>query len=347
MEIQRGDSYFKTAVPMDPLPQEKLEGVEIQYGSVLTDRGQRLRTIVSRPSSSRGKLPGIFLVGWLSCDSVESLVNAADGVSRLLHGLATNSGFAMMRVDKPGVGDSEGICIQTDFQTELAGYRAALQAFRKLEFIDPERIFILGLSNGAGVAPLAAEGIEVKGYIVSGGWSKTWLEHMIELERRRLAILEKMPAQINQEMPGYIEFHTTYLTKKMTPAEVIRQKPHLAGLWYDLPEHQYGRPAAFYHQLQELNLAAAWSKVSQPVLLIYGEYDWIMSRSDHEWIAEMVNRNRPGAARFVAIPKMDHSLTAHETQKQAFENMGSGNFVESLIPLIMDWLKEQPAVSHH
>jgi hypothetical protein len=38
-----------------------------------------------------------------------------------------------------------------------------------------------------------------------------------------------------------------------------RRRPHLAGLWYDKPDSQYGRPAAFYHQLQRLDLAAAWA----------------------------------------------------------------------------------------
>ena len=34
-------------------------------------RGDKLRTFVTRPKNTTGKVPVIFFVGWLSCDSVE------------------------------------------------------------------------------------------------------------------------------------------------------------------------------------------------------------------------------------------------------------------------------------
>ena len=50
--------------------------------------------------------------------------------------------------------------------------------------------------------------------------------------------------------------------------------------WYDTPDGQYGRPAAFYQQLQALNLGEAWQKMNAPVLVIRGGADDIMSRAD-------------------------------------------------------------------
>jgi len=66
-----------------------------------------------------------------------------------------------MRVDKPGVGESEGVCKRTDFLTELSGYRAAFDSLRKCQFIDLDRVFV-GLSNGGGTAPLVAQGRAVR-----------------------------------------------------------------------------------------------------------------------------------------------------------------------------------------
>ena len=100
------------------------------YGSVVSELGHRLRTIVTKPKGATGRLPGLFLAGWLSCDSVESPVGEPDGFARLLRHVMTQSGYVVMRMDKPGIGDSEGpACAETDFRTELAGYRAAFQAF--------------------------------------------------------------------------------------------------------------------------------------------------------------------------------------------------------------------------
>jgi pimeloyl-ACP methyl ester carboxylesterase len=183
-----------------------------------------------------------------------------------------------------------------------------------------------------------AEGEKVRGVAVSGAWVKTWYEHMMEHERRRLVLTGTPVGEVNQKMGGYAELYTAYYVQKMTPGEAIRQKPHLAGLWYDEPAHQYGRPAAFYHQLQDLNLLAAWEKVEAPVLVVYGENDWIMSREDHEMIVDLVNSRRPGTARFVSIPKMDHSFLLYESTADAYKGT-QGTPPENLVPLIVDWMK--------
>ena len=85
-----------------------------------------------------------------------------------------------------------------------------------------------------------------------------------------------------------------------------------------------GRPLAFYEQLQNLNLAAAWSKVKVPTLVLHGQYDWIMSRDDHELIAEYVNANSPGAAHLVEVPEMGHTLQSYTNWANAFAGKSSG-----------------------
>ena len=67
---------------------------------------------------------------------------------------------------------------------------------------------------------------------------------------------------------------------------------------YDSPDGQYGRPAAFYQQLQALNLGEVWQSVNAPVLVIRGTGDNIMSRADSEAIVQIVNHVHPGHARY-------------------------------------------------
>lgn len=340
-EVLREGRLVEVISTLAPTPPEQLKGVDIIHGSALTDLGFRLRMVVTRPQNTPGKLPAVFLAGWLSCDSVEHPFGpGGDGFAWLLDDLATRSGFVVIRVDKPGVGDSEGpACNDTDFQTELAGYRAAFQAAKRYDFVDPDRIFILGLSNGGAFAPLVPQNDKVRGYVVAGGWSKTWFEHMIELERRRLKLAGKNQSEIADSMRGYAEFYTDYVVRKMTPREVLRSKPHLAPLWYEGPEHQYGRPAAFYHQLQDLNLASAWEKVDAPVLVLHGEYDWIMSRSDHELIAEIVNGRRQGQASFVELAKTDHGFMTFDTLEKAFNEEGPSKYNTAVTDLVLKFLQ--------
>ena len=77
----------------------------------------------------------------------------------------------------------------------------------------------------------------------------------------------------------------------------------------------YGRPIAFYQQLQKLNLAEAWSKVNVPTLVLHGQFDWIMSRENSELIAQIVNANRAGLAEFIELPNTGHTLQNYLTYR--------------------------------
>lgn len=312
-------------------PRERFEHVTVQYDWVTNGRGEKLRTFVARPNNVNGKVPTIFFVGWLSCDTMESPNPAPDdGFGILLRRLIDESGYATVRMDKPGVGESQGNCAKADFQSEMSGWQAAFDSMAKYDFIDLDRVFVVGLSNGGGFSPLVARGRPVRGFLSCSSWGRTWYEHMLELERRRLAA-KKSPAEVNSSVKAFAEFYDLYLVKGMTPGQVIAQHPEWKSLWYDSPDGQYGRPAAFYQQLQALNLGELWQALKAPVLVIHGSNDTIMSRADSEAIAQIVNQSHPGHARYVEIDDMAHDFIVH------------GKFYDPLVATILNWIKEQLA----
>src|SRR5260370_18838012 len=197
---------------------EHIPGVEVLLGTVQSQDRYTLRTFITRPQGAKGKLPVIFMVGWLSCDSVEAPKGPEDGFAQLLFDVASRSGFVTYRVDKPGVGESGGPkCEEADCQTELAAYRAGFAAMKEADFVDPGRIYLLGFSNGGGFAPLVAGNTPVRGYMVFSGWYKSWLEHMMELERRRMKLSGLGEAEINSRVKKYATFYDLYLNGKLTP----------------------------------------------------------------------------------------------------------------------------------
>jgi pimeloyl-ACP methyl ester carboxylesterase len=315
-------------------PRERFEHADVQYDWVSNSRGDRLRTFVTRPKGKTAAVPAIFFVGWLSCDSVASPGGETDGFAALMHRLIDQSGFATVRTDKPGVGESQGTrCDRADFRGELEGYQAAFDTMKKYAFIDPERVFVVGLSNGGGVGPLVARQHPVKGFVALGSWGRTWYEHMLDLERKRLADEGRSPGEIDEAMKVYAEFYVEYLVRRKTPGEILRQRPEWKNRWSDSPDGQYGRPAAFYQQLQEANLGRAWESVRAPVLVIRGSGDDIMSRADSETIATIVNRVRPGQARYLEIPGMSHGFEV------------GGSFHAEIVPIVLRWMNEQLAAA--
>jgi pimeloyl-ACP methyl ester carboxylesterase len=201
----------------------------------------------------------------------------------------------------------------------------------KYDFIDPAKVFVVGLSNGGGTSALVPRQHPVRGYIAASSWGRTWYEHMLELERGRLTRTGQAPAEVNTGVKAFTEFYNLYLIRGVTPGDVVAQHPEWKSLWYDAPDGQYGRPAAFYQQLQALNLGDAWQKVTAPVLVMRGTSDTIMSDADARAIAENVNRAHAGMAQYIEAPGGDHLLSV------------KGRLVEEAVPTMMKWMREQLA----
>ena len=327
-------------------PRESYPNVDVIYDSVTMPDGKRLRSIITKPRDVKGKLPVIFLAGWLSCDSVEAPADTKDATGLILRGLAQMPGFCLFKIDKPGCGDSEGDCSQTDFDTELAGYRAAFRALKNYDFIDSDRVYIFGSSNGGGFAPLVpetkAEEAQVRGYITIGGWATTWFEHMLDIERRRFALMKEPPGEVTDRIKGATTLYYEWLINGRSVPEILKEKSELAELWPEGKDqtHLYGRPLKFYQDLQKLNLARAWYRVRLPALILHGQYDWIMRREESELIAQYVNRNFPGAARFVEVPNMGHGGQHYLSMADAFAGK-EAPFDPEIIRTMTDWLKQQ------
>lgn len=324
---------------------EHIPGAESLMGMVQTSAGYPLRVFVTKPATNPQnagtKLPVLFVAAWLSCDSTEEQKGPTDGFTQLLFDLAGRSGFVTYRVDKPGTGDSGGPkCEELDFTTELQAYRAAFAAMQKLPFVDSSRIYLVGFSNGGGFAPLVAGDTPVRGYLVFSGWYKTWLEHMLEHERRRMRLSGISEPEINSRMKQYATFYDLYLNQSKTPGAIIAEHPEFKPIWYDEPEHQYGRPASFYQQLQALNLAEAWSKVDVPVLAVHGEYDWIMSADDYQLLTNSLNARHPGSAIFMNWPRADHGLYTHASEAKAFGRDPKQGYDSKLSDYVLQWLRE-------
>ncbi len=324
---------------------EHYPGVDVIYDAAETPGGTALRMIVTRPHGADHALPAVFVVGWLSCDSVEAPPGTMDPTGRVFQALAQMPGFVTIRLDKPGVGDSQGTCAETDFTTELSGYQSAFRALARYSFVDPGSVFLFGISNGGGFAPLVAGGAPVRGYVVDGGWVKTWYEHMLEIERRRLSLSGKTPGEVNQGMRAVERFYAAYLLDGTAPREILRRHPDLGSVWDADLDHQYGRPIAFYQQLQQLNLAEAWSHVQVPTLVLQGEFDWIMSRQDHELIAALVNHNAPGSATFVTLAHTGHSFDRYPSAEAAF-HFRDPSFDPAVVGVLTDWFEHQRPGAH-
>jgi pimeloyl-ACP methyl ester carboxylesterase len=313
----------------------------VEYATISFE-GSLIRTIVTKPKTTTSKkLPAVFLVPWLSCGSIEIPGDPADGFDHIIKSFANNPDVLFFRVERMGVGDSQGTpCGDLDAKTEIALYRQALESLYKKNDVDSDQVYMLGLSLGMSLAPLVAEGFPIKGFMVSGGTTKTWYEHMLEFERHRLQLSGVYPDTLNVNMKLFIPFYQKYLIDGKSPEEIIRDNPQFSSIWYDMPYHQYGRNYTYFQQVQQLNFEKAWADVQVPVFAIHGEYDWVMSLQDHQRAVDIVNSSGKKNAELVILPKSHHLLSTFNSAKEAFDDE-VGIINKEAYNYFLKWLSER------
>ena len=133
-------------------------------------------------------------------------------------------------------------------------------------------------------------------------------------------------------------FYHEFLIEGRTPGEVLRRHPDWKPLWNDANDGQYGRPAAFFQQLQRLNLAEAWSGVRDSIAFGYpcvqGGAQGANSSEDclylNVWTTEWPAKSRS-------------AVTNHLLERLAESDRydASGPYNDGIGGRIVEWLREQ------
>ena len=339
LSTMRADGPKSMRVVLPAMREERVEGADVAYGSVRTEKGYRVRTYTSRPRGATGRLPLVVFIPWLSCGPAENPLGVYDGWSKMLQAVMKDGGAQVVRIEKPGVGDSEGPdCSAADLEHDMAAFRAGIRAALADPGADPSRLVLFGGSIGGALVPILAGEFPVRGVIVTGGYARTWLEHMLDIERRRLVLSGSRPAEVTEAMRMFAGFYDRVLNGKQTPAQVLASNPAWSKHWYDAPAHQYGRPIRYYQQLQALDVEGAWQAVAAPTLVVWGEYDWIMGREESDRAVAIVRARDPALVTYEIRPGMNHHFDAFADPVAAFKEEG-GRYDEGAAQAMVRWLK--------
>jgi pimeloyl-ACP methyl ester carboxylesterase len=344
IELRRGEDLRQEKVTLKGRPFEKSDAYEVTYGAV-PSQGGRLRTIFTRPKT-KGKHPALFLIQGIGLASIDNPVGALSAYKTIVDDF-TRHGFATLRVDKPGCGDSEGgPARDVDFDTELDGYRQALKMLKAHSDVDGDRIFIFGHSMGGVMAPLLAAEIPVRGIIVYGTIARTWMEYWLENLRRQLELAGADPGAIDRDLRAEAALTTFLYADKKSPKEIVDRHPHLRErIEQNITEGNYffDRSLTFYRQLAAKNLGSAWESFGGHALAIWGRADFVSNEDDHALIARNVNRDHPGHGTFLVMEGIDHGFNRAASRRESFDRGQSrqqGEFNPAILDLCRAWVEK-------
>jgi pimeloyl-ACP methyl ester carboxylesterase len=338
LEVRRGGTLQTLRVVVRPRPMEAETGATTEYRALAVDGGVR-RTFVTRPQVA-GRHPAVLYLTGIGCFSQES-VGAATTEAKLLYGL-TRAGFVTMRVEKSGIGDGQGTPCDadaSDLDAEVRGYAAGLRALREYDFVDPGRVFVLGLSIGGVEAPLVAAGQGVRGVVVVNTVARAFLDYLQDIRRTQGALRGTPYDALEADLRVNAACNRRLLVDREDPAHIVAADPRCRD-WIAYPA-----PVSYMRQWSDLNLAAAWKRVDAPVLVLHGASDWVASAVDGPYLRDMLETFRPGRATFVEVPDMDHVLShAASLRESVVRGLDpAAPYQEALTGIVSDWMQRQMA----
>lgn len=336
-----GQTVMRT-VPAIERPREKSEKYEVIYDQVLSS-GNRIRTILTRPKGT-GKFPVFFWIQGIGTGMIDTPLSNPNAVSKVIRPFA-EEGFVTVRVEKTGVGDSEGgPALKVAFKEEVDIYRQALKALDKYDFVDRDRVYVFGHSMGGCHAPIVASEIPVKGIITYGTVSDSWLEWEIKAARFQGLLGGGDPAQIDKRVRQVITLFSAIYNDKKPIDQIQKEHPELADLIKEMipgGDMMSVRSVKYMVELNDHNFSEYWSKVGNAkVLALFGEHDFVSLEADQTQIPFVVNRVKPGNATFQRVKESDHGFSKTTSFEDSLKKWGQPGveFSPEVVRVVREWI---------
>jgi pimeloyl-ACP methyl ester carboxylesterase len=276
---------------------------------------------------SEGRYPGVLLLpGSGPLDRNENMKKMLINAMREIAGHLAGQGIATLRYDKRGVGASQGDYFETGF-FDLVGDAAAALAFLKAQdLIWPERVFVLGHSEGSAIAMrLAGTDADVAGIVLLGGSAERGEELLLW--------------QAEQVVPGMrglnkwlIDLlHVDIRKSQLKQFEKIKRTK---GNWYRQLWIKVN--AKWLREFLAYNPSEDLKNTHTPVLAITGSKDIQVNPADLERMAQLVG----GEFESHMLPDVTHMLRTDSGKPRV------DNYPEQLrrpvdariLELVSDWL---------
>lgn len=347
--VERDGEPVTVAVTPIPRAIENIPGADSIYEWAQSPNGEWIRTISTFPPSNElsrdGRLPLVFLIQGINCNSVEAFgPNSLNG--RVIEHLNA-AGFATLRAEKPGIGDSTGTpCLEGGFSREVDAYVAALEQRLKsrADRVDPDRVYIVGISMGGIQSPLVAERVPVAGIISWGASATPWFDYVNWTLREQRLLAERDDFdRADKELRELRFVLSEMMIYEKSPEQIRAADPErfarVEAIYGDI-EHFAGRHYTFHQELDEAPLWRAWTRFEGRVLAAHGEYDRVSIPADHQRVETLANKRHPGAAEFRYIPDVVHGMAAYDSLEQAFSAPGAGRRSDNFHDAMTAWLLE-------
>jgi len=155
MVLRRVEETFEPVVIERPRPRAR---ADLEREEVRIDDGDvSLAGTLTRPKGAEGPLPGVVFVSGSGGQDRDGISGAIDVGTHEILDRVTQAGFSVLRVDDRGVGESTGPTRDMTYDDLVEDARRCVDYLRgRVDVVDPERIVLIGHSEGGETVPILA-----------------------------------------------------------------------------------------------------------------------------------------------------------------------------------------------
>lgn len=297
--IRRTDApldRFTVAPPSQPRADFAREEVTLARG------GFTLAGAVTKPLGATGRLPALLFVGGSGPQDRDGLSGGLDLGTHELLDAVTAAGFAVLRVDDRGTGASGGTLTGATLRDLADDARGWLELLRARDDVDPQRLFVIGHSEGGVIAPLLAAELPLCGVVLLAAPGRDLMALLREQKRAGLEAAGLRGKLLDDELAVHAEFLKLVAGDAPIDPQQVRAdyRPALA-------DRDWLRSHARHDPL------ATIAQVKCPVLIAQGEQDVQVSveRDAPPLLATLQAAGHPDAtlAKFAALDHLFKKVT--------------------------------------
>jgi pimeloyl-ACP methyl ester carboxylesterase len=287
--------------------------------------GFNISGTLTRPKTPAAKNPAVVLLAGSNVTDRDSVVAGIAIMSQLAGSLA-DAGYVVLRFDKRGTGQSGGRAEAATLSDFANDTRLALRWLSSRKDVDTKRIALVGHSEGAAVALVAASRDGRVAAVASiAGLSTTGAELVLEQQGHALD-LAKTPAEERQQKVAL---------QKAIHAAV------LTGTGWDLIPRQFrAADTPWFQSFLQYDPAKPLKDIDQPLLILQGELDQQVPMAHAERLGALAKKvSKSKAIEVVTVKGVNHLLVPATTgEVTEYGALADRNVSKDLTKSLTDWL---------
>ncbi len=278
------------------------------------------------PGGSAPRLPAIVVLGGSGAEERDGYVGGVPVIGQIAGALA-EAGYLVVRYDRRGAGQSGGRAESATLTDYAEDARAAVRWLAARGDVDIRRISILGHSESAWVALLAASQDNRIAAVVSiAAPSQTGNELVLDQQRMALNRLNLSPGEREAKVALQKQIQAAVLSGKGwegVPADVRRQA--------DTP---------WFQSLLAYDPAKVLDRVRQPLLFVHGQLDKQIAVDNVDRLSEAARKaNRSKVIDVVSVRGVNHLLVPAVTgEVSEYGTLANRNVSRDVTMAIGNWL---------